>query len=180
MAAACSMCSKVHNMQTRANKPGHHGDGKNLPETNIFYLKKFKIKNVEFWLVQFFKWKINGVPILMFSHLEQGEFNWKNNSLKFKWIKIGLRGWKIHVLYFSLILTRNFCFPQRSFLLWHIHMSEKFYYSNCDFPGNNILKVLLCSFSTMGSTSPNSFSLAHHSLLHQIEIVGQSHCINLL
>ena len=56
-------------------------------------------------------------------------------------------------------------------------MSENIYYSNCDFPGKNILKVLLFIFSTMGPTSPNSFSLAHHSLLHQIEIVGQSHCI---
>ena len=48
MAAACSMCSKVHNMQTRANKPDYNGDGKNLSEINIFYLKNFKIKNVEF------------------------------------------------------------------------------------------------------------------------------------
>ena len=43
MTAACSMCSKVHKIQTRANKPGHNGDGKNLSETNIFYLKNFML-----------------------------------------------------------------------------------------------------------------------------------------
>ena len=42
MTAACSMCSKVHKIQTRANKPGHNGDGKNLPEINISYLKNLK------------------------------------------------------------------------------------------------------------------------------------------
>ena len=108
----------------------------------------------------------------------QGEFNWKNNSLKFKWMKIDLRGWKIHALYFSFILTRKlFFFCMTIFFdVTYSHVKKKFYYSNCDFPGKNILKVLLFIFSTMGPTSPNSFSLAHHSLLHQIEIVGQSHC----
>ena len=48
MAAACNMCAKVHSMQTRANKPGQNGEDKNLPETNIFYLKSFKIKNAKF------------------------------------------------------------------------------------------------------------------------------------
>ena len=79
---------------------------------------------------------------------------------------------------FNLFLPGNFIFfcIKIFFDVTYPHV-KNIYYSNCDFPGKNILKVLLFIFSTMGPTSPNSFSLAHHNLLHQIEIVNQSHCI---